>query len=90
MEFLEPTRKPKVIHTDNSVEFGQILLKNYPGIIVRQRHTDRKQMEFAERAVRRVKEGTSVVLLQSGLDKEWWADSMEMLLLSAQHSRSLV
>ena len=25
----------------------------------------------------RVKEGTSAVLLQSGLDKEWWADSME-------------
>ena len=32
---------------------------------------------IAERAVRRVKEGTSAVLLQSGLDKEWWADSME-------------
>ena len=32
---------------------------------------------IAERAVRRVKEGTSAVLLQSGLDNEWWADSME-------------
>ena len=32
---------------------------------------------FAERAVRRVKEGTSAVLLQSGLDEKWWADSME-------------
>ena len=30
-----------------------------------------------ERAVRRVKEGTSAVLLQSGLDEKWWADSME-------------
>ena len=29
------------------------------------------------RAVRRVKEGTSAVLLQSGLDENWWADSME-------------
>ena len=29
------------------------------------------------RAVRRVKEGTSAVLLQSGLDKEWYADAME-------------
>ena len=29
------------------------------------------------RAVRRDKEGTSAVLLQSGLDNEWWADSME-------------
>ena len=32
---------------------------------------------FAERAVRRIKEGTSAVLLQSGLDENWWADSME-------------
>ena len=31
----------------------------------------------AERAVRRVKEGTSVVLLQTGLNSSWWADSME-------------
>ena len=33
--------------------------------------------EIAERAVRRVKEGTSAVLLQSGLDEKWWVDSME-------------
>ena len=32
---------------------------------------------IAGRAVRRVKEGTSAVLLQSGLDNEWWADSVE-------------
>ena len=32
---------------------------------------------IVERAVRRVKEGTSAVLLQSGLDEKWWADSME-------------
>ena len=32
---------------------------------------------IAERAVRRVKEGTSAVLLKSGLDENWWADSME-------------
>ena len=34
-------------------------------------------MGIAERAVRRVKEGTSAVLLQSGLDAKWWAGSME-------------
>ena len=34
-------------------------------------------MGIAERAVRRVKEGTSAVLLQSGLNESWWADSME-------------
>ena len=32
---------------------------------------------IAESAVRRAKEGTSAVLLQSGLDESWWADSME-------------
>ena len=31
---------------------------------------------IAERAVRRSKVGTSAVLLQSGLDEKWWADSM--------------
>ena len=32
---------------------------------------------IAERAVRRVMEGTSAVLLQSGLNESWRADSME-------------
>ena len=32
---------------------------------------------FSERAVRRVKEGSPAVLLQSGLDERWWSDSME-------------
>ena len=52
-------------------------MKNYLGIIVRQLHTDQKTNGIAERAVRRAKEGTSAVLLQSGLDEKWWADSME-------------
>ena len=34
---------------------------------------------IAERAVRRVKEGTSAVLVQSGLDENGWADSMEAI-----------
>ena len=53
------------------------LVKIFPGIIVRQHHTDRKQNGIGERAVRRVKESTSAVLLQSGLNESWWADSME-------------
>ena len=32
---------------------------------------------IADRAVRRAKEGTSAVLLQSGLNESCWADSME-------------
>ena len=52
------------------------LVKIYPGIIVRQHLAVQKQNAVAERAVRRIKEGTSAVLLQSGLDEKWWADSM--------------
>ena len=69
MKFLEPTRKPKVIYTDNSWEFGKSCEEST---------TDRSETNgVAERAVRRVKEGTSAVLLQSNLDTEWWADSVE-------------
>ena len=39
--------------------------------------TQMKTKWIGERAVRRMKEGTSAVLLQSGLDGKWWADSME-------------
>ena len=38
---------------------------------------DPRQNGIAERAVRRIKDGTSAVLLQSGLDEKWWADSVE-------------
>ena len=51
-------------------------MKIFPGIIARLHHTDRTNV-IAEREVRRVKEGFSAVLLQSGLNESWWADSME-------------
>ena len=77
----------KVIYTDNSLGILASVARNYPGIIVRQHHTDHKTHGIAERAVCRVKEGTSALLLQSGLGNEWWADSMECLLLpSAKYS----
>ena len=38
----------------------------------------------AERAVRRIKVGTSGVLLQSGLDEKWWADSVACCCSSAK------
>ena len=72
MKFLEPTRKPKVIYTDGSLEFGKSceeLSFNHCASTPHRQETNG--------AVRRVKEGTSAVLLQSGLDNEWWADSME-------------
>ena len=76
MKFLEPTRKPKVIYTDNSLEFGKSceeLSWNHCTSTPLRSETN----GIAERAVRRAKEGTSAVLLQSGLDNEWCADSMK-------------
>ena len=75
-KFLEPERNPKVIFTDNSLEFGKAcedLSWNHCTSTAHRSETD----GIAERAVRRVKEGTSAVLLQSALNESWWADSVE-------------
>ena len=75
-KFLEPDRNPKVIYIDNSMEFGKAcedLSWNHCTSTPHRSGTH----GIAERAVRRVKEGTSAVLLQSGLNESWWADSME-------------
>ena len=79
MKFLEPTKKPSVIYTENSLEFGkvcedlsrnQIILETLPVNTTQRRNK-------VERAARRVEGGTSAALLQSGLGNESWADSME-------------
>ena len=75
-KFLEPTRKPKVIYTDNSLEFGKSCEELSWNHCTSTPHRS-ETSGIAERAVRRIKEGTSAVLLQSGLDEKWWADSME-------------
>ena len=75
-KFLDPDRKPKVIYTDNSLEFG----KSCEGLSWNHCTSTPHRSEtngIAERAVRRVTEGTSAVLSQSSLDENWWADSME-------------
>ena len=67
-KFLEPERKPKVIYTDNSLEFGKAcedLSWNHCTSTPHRSETN----GIAERAVRRVKEGTSAILLQSGLNE---------------------
>ena len=74
--FLEPSHRPKVVYTDNSMEFGRAcedLSWNHRTSAPHPSETN----GIAERAVRRVKEGTSAVLLQSGLDARWWSDSMQ-------------
>ena len=75
-KFLEPSEKPKVICTDNPLEFGKSceeLSWNHCASAPHRSETD----GTAERAVRRVKEGPSAVLLRSGLDEKWWAGSMK-------------
>ena len=73
---MEPKRKPKVIYTDKSLEFGKACEDLSWNICSSTPHRSETN-GIAERAVRRVKEGTYEVLLQSGLDENWWADSME-------------
>ena len=71
-----PNRNPKVIYTDNSLEFGKAcedLSWNHCTSTPHRSETN----GIAERAGRNVKEGTSAVLLQWGLDVNLWADSME-------------
>ena len=75
-KILEPDKNPKVIYIDNSFEFDQAcedLSWNHCTSTPHRSETN----GTAERAVRRVKEGTSAVLLQSGLNESWWGDSME-------------
>ena len=69
-KFLEPERKPEVIYTDKSLEFGKAcedLSWNHCTSTPHRSETN----GIAERAVRREKEGTSAVLLQSGLNESW-------------------
>ena len=75
-KFLEPDRKPKIIYTGNSLEGGKACEDLSWNHCTSTPH--RSEISgIAERAVRRVKEGTSAVLLQSGLNENWWEDSIE-------------
>ena len=88
-KFLEPKRKPQVIFTDNSLEFGKAcedLSWNHCTSTPHRSETN----GIAERAVRRVKEGTSAVLLQSGLDEKMGGRFHGMLHLSAKRHRSII
>ena len=75
--------KPEVINIDNSLEFGKAcedLSWNHCTSTPHRSETN----GIAERAVRRVKEGTSAVLLQSGLDEKKVGRLHGMLHLSAK------
>ena len=88
-KFLEPTRKPQVIYTDNSLEFGRAcedLSWNHCTSTRRRSGTN----GIAERAVRRIKEGTSAVLFAVWPGRKMVRGFHGLLLLSVKNSRSLV
>ena len=61
-KFLEPNRKPKVIYTDSSLEFGKACEDRSWNHCTST--PDRSETNgIAERAVRRVKEGTSAIFV---------------------------
>ena len=65
-KIMEPNRKRKVIYTDNALEFGKACEDLSWNHCTSTPH--RSEVNgIAERAVRRIKEGTFAVLLQSGL-----------------------
>ena len=75
-KFLGPNGKPKVIYSDNSLEFGKSsgnLSWNHCTLTPHRSETN----GIAEKAVRRIKKSTSAILLQSGLGEKKGADSME-------------
>ena len=75
-KFLEPSEKSKVICTDSSLEFGKDREELFWNHWTSTHHRSETK-GIPERAVRRIEEGISAVLLQSGLDEKWWVDSME-------------
>ena len=74
-KFLVPSEKPKIIKTGNSWSGNSCedLSWNHCTSVPHRSETSC----IAERVVRRRKQGTSAVLLQSGLDEKWMTDSME-------------
>ena len=85
VKFLEPTRKPKVIYTDNSLEFWQVLR----GIVLESSYVNTTQIRNkwdCRKSSAQSEKGTSAVLL----DAVWSEQTnggriLWMLLLSAKH-----
>ena len=75
-KILESSEKPKAIYTDNSLEFGKSCEESSWNHCTST--PDRSETNgIPVRAVCRIKEGTSAVLVQSDLDEKLWADAME-------------
>ena len=76
IEFEKVSRAVGKPETGNSLEFGQACEDDSWNQCTSTPHRSETN-GIAERAVRRVKGGTSAVLMQSGLNENWWPDSME-------------
>ena len=73
--FLGPQIVPKHVYTDGSREFRKAMQDlGYSHDTSTPHHSESNGV--AERAVRRVKEGTAVTLTQSGLSEGWWPEAM--------------
>ena len=89
-KFLEPERKPKVIHIDNSLEFGKACEDLSWNHCTSTPHRSEAN-GIVERAVRRVKEGgccCRIVAFRS--EWKWVGRFGGMWICSAKHSRSVV
>ena len=78
--FMGTAMKAKLVYTDNSQELSSALeILGWP----HDPSTPYKPQTngIAERAVRRVKEGTSCMLLQSGFCEFWWPNAMQLYCL---------
>ena len=73
--FMGPGNKPKYIYTDGSHEFEKAAKEL--GWLHDESSPYRPETNgVAERGVRRVKEGTAAILVQSGFDEHWWDQAM--------------
>ena len=75
-KFLEPNRKPQVIYTDNSLQFGKAcedLSWNHCTSTPHRSETN----GIAERPVRRLRKERLRYCCNEAWMKKWWADSME-------------
>ena len=88
-KFLEPSPDPKVIFTDNSLEFGKVFQDLFLNHCTSPPHRSETN-GIAERAVRRVEQGTSAILLQLGVDQTVVGRSHGILPFSVKRSSSLI